>query len=199
MNSLCCGIFRVCSVAFLAAAFMVLFDLRAQEISPVETLKRRDIILQTLDRVPTIAARVSLVQNAIISGFDFERHSRLSVGKYWRELTQKEQDEFVLVMRKWTESRTLGKLSNRSDKTTYDQEDTRGRRSLVRTTLWYKGTKTLIDYKMELKLGHWLIYDMVIDGASVALANRDAFYRKISKSSCAELLSTLRMKTLETN
>ena len=102
-------------------------------------------------------------------------------------------------MRKWTESRTLGKLSNRSDKTTYDQEDTRGRRSLVRTTLWYKGTKTLIDYKMELKLGHWLIYDMVIDGASVALANRDAFYRKISKSSYAELLSTLRMKTLETN
>ena len=139
------------------------------------------------------------MQNAIISGFDFERHSRLSLGKYWRELTQKEQDEFVLVMRKWTESRTLGKLSNRSDKTTYDQEDTRGRRSLVRTTLWYKGTKTLIDYKMELKLGHWLIYDMVIDGASVALANRDAFYRKISKSSYAELLSTLRMKTLETN
>jgi hypothetical protein len=39
---------------------------------------------------------------------------------------------------------------------------------------------------------------MVIDGASVALANRDAFYKKISRSSYEELLSTLRAKTLET-
>ncbi len=192
-------IFRACIFALLAAATMLAARSYAQETSPVETLKKRDAALRALDGSTTVAARDSLVREAVVSGFDFERHSRISLGRYWRERTAAERDEFVSVLRRWTENRALGKLRKRSDETTYDGEETRGSRSLVRTTVWYKGTKTLVDYKMELKEENWLIYDMVIDGASVALANRDAFYKKISKSSYAELLSTLRAKTLETN
>ncbi len=197
MHSLRREIRRVCIVAPLVVASMLASGSYAQETSPIETLKHRDAALRTLDGSTTEAARDSLVHQAIVSGFDFERHSRISLGRYWRERTAAERDEFVSVLRQWTESRALDKLRKRSDSTTYDGEEIRGSRSLVRTTVWYKGTKTLVDYKMELKQGNWLIYDMVIDGASVALANRDAFYKKISKSSYAELLSTLRAKTLE--
>ncbi len=190
---------RVCFVASLAVVSMPASGSYAQETSPIETLKQRDSALRALDGSTTEAARDSLVRQAVVSGFDFERHSRISLGRYWRERTAAERDEFVSVLRQWTENRALDKLRKHSDRTTYDGEETRGSRSLVRTTVWYKGTKTLVDYKMELKQGNWLIYDMVIDGASVALANRDAFYKKISKSSYAELLSTLRAKTLESD
>ena len=185
-------------IAAWAAVSLLAFGSYAQVSSPIETLKRRDAALRALGGSATEAVRDSLVRQAVISGFDFERHSRISLGRYWRERTDAERDEFVSVLRQWTENRALDKLRKRSDKTTYDGEETRGSRSLVRTTVWYKGTKTLVDYKMELKQGDWLIYDMVIDGASVALANRDAFYKKIRQSSYAELLSTLRAKTLET-
>ena len=185
-------------MAAWAAVSLLALGSYAQVPSPTETLKQRDAALRALDGSTNEAVRDSLVRQAVVSGFDFERHSRISLGRYWRERTEAERDEFVSVLRQWTENRALDKLRKRSDETTYDGEETRGSRSLVRTTVWYKGTKTLVDYKMELKEGNWLIYDMVIDGASVALANRDAFYKKISKSSYADLLSTLRAKTLET-
>ncbi len=189
---------RTAGIAAWAAVSLLAFGSYAQVSSPIETLKRRDAALRALDESTTEAVRDSLVREAVVSGFDFERHSRISLGRYWRERTEAEQEEFVSVLRQWTENRALDKLRKRSDETSYDGEDTRGSRSLVRTTVWYKGTKTLVDYKMELKQGNWLIYDMVIDGASVALANRDAFYKKIRQSSYGELLSTLRAKTLET-
>ena len=189
----------VCIAVLFAVACLPATYGGAQEVSPVETLKNRDAALRALDGTTTEAERDSLVRQAVVSGFDFERHSRISLGRHWRERTPEERDEFVSVLRQWTENRALDKLRKRSDETTYDGEETRGNRSLVRTTVWYKGTKTLVDYKMELKQGNWLIYDMVIDGASVALANRDAFYKKIRQSSYAELLSTLRAKTLESD
>lgn len=189
---------RIACLAAWAAVSLPAFGSYAQVSSPVETLKRRDAALHAVDGSTTEAVRDSLVRRAVVSGFDFERHSRISLGRYWRERTAAEREEFVSVLRQWTENRALDKLRKRSDSTTYDGEETRGSRSLVRTTVWYKGTKTLVDYKMELKQGDWLIYDMVIDGASVALANRDAFYKKIRQSSYEELLGTLRAKTLET-
>lgn len=188
---------RMGPVAAWAAAALLAFGSYAQENSPIETLKRRDAALRALDGAATEAARDSLVRQAVVEGFDFERHSRISLGRHWRARTDAEREEFVSVLRKWTENRALDTLRKRSDKTTYDGEEIRGSRALVRTTVWYKGTRTLVDYKMELKSGDWLIYDMVIDGASVALANRDAFYKKISKTSYDELLNTLRAKTLE--
>ena len=189
---------RIACLAVWAAVSLPASGSYAQVSSPVETLKRRDAALRAVDGSTTEAVRDSLVRHAVVSGFDFERHSRISLGRYWRERTAAEREEFVSVLRQWTENRALEKLRKRSDNTTYDGEETRGSRSMVRTTVWYKGTKTLVDYKMELKQGDWLIYDMVIDGASVALANRDAFYKKIRQSSYEELLSTLRAKTLET-
>ncbi len=198
MRSLRREIRGMACIAAWAAVSLLAFGSYAQVSSPIETLKRRDAALRALGGSTTEAVRDSLVRQAVVSGFDFERHSRISLGRYWRERTDAERDEFVSVLRQWTENRALDKLRKRSDETTYDGEETRGSRSLVRTTVWYRGTKTLVDYKMELKQGDWLIYDMVIDGASVALANRDAFYKKIRQSSYAELLSTLRAKTLET-
>ncbi len=169
----------------------------AQEKSPIETLKLRDAMLQELDISKGNLIQEETMRRSIISGFDFKRHSRISLGKYWRNRTEEEQGEFVSVMRKWTEQKALDKLRKSSDKTDYDSQDVRGNQALVKTILWYKGIKTLVDYKMGLIKGKWLIYDMVIDGASIALANRDAFYQKINKSSYEELLSTLRLKILE--
>lgn len=167
-------------------------------LSPIETLKKRDATLQALLASTKTPETSPEVRKAIVESFDFMEHSRLSLGKYWTERTPKERAEFVDVMRQWTENRAVRKLLKRSEQTVYNGEEVTESRAVVKTTVLYKGTKTNVGYKMHLADGQWRIYDMVIDGASVALANRDAFYKKIRKTSYAELVKTLKEKTLET-
>lgn len=169
-----------------------------QDMTPTEVLKNRDAVLQKLTASMDTQEGDARIREAIVGSFDFERHSRISLGRYWKERSEAEQAEFIALMRDWTENRAIKKLLKRSDETTYEGEEVMGSKALVRTIVRYKGTRTLVDYKMEMSDGQWRIYDMVVDGASVALANRDAFYQKIKKSSYEELVSTLRAKTLET-
>jgi len=159
-----------------------------QDMYPTEVLKKRDATLQEL-----VASMDTAEGDAKI------RQSRISLGKYWKERSKVEQEEFTGIMRDWTENRAIKKLMKRSDITTYDSEELLGSKALVKTTVRYKGTRTLVDYKMQITDGQWVIYDMVVDGASVALANRDAFYKKIKKTSYEELVSILKAKTLETD
>lgn len=166
-------------------------------LSPIETLKKRDTVIQKFVASAPAPEQSPELRKAIVESFDFTEHSRLSLGKYWAERTPKEQTEFVDVMRAWTENRAVRKLLKRAEQTSYDGEEITESRAVVKTTVRYKGTKTSVDYKMRLADGQWRIYDMVIDGASVAMANRDAFYKKIRKTSYAELVKTLRNKTLE--
>jgi phospholipid transport system substrate-binding protein len=170
-----------------------------QNPSPTEILKRRDETLQKLAASVNTPQGEASVRQAIVESFDFREHSRISLGKYWKERTRAEQDEFVAVMRSWTENRAIKKMLKRSEKTTYASEEITGDLALVKTVVMYRNTKTLVDYKMRLNDGKWQIVDMYIDGASVALANRDAFYKKISKTSYQELVNTLKAKTLETS
>ena len=184
-------------------AAMVAFGLTwttAGAQTPTEALKQRDETLQKLALAMDTPEREVKVRQAIVNSFDFREHSRISLGKHWKKRTEAEQQEFIDVMREWTENRAIKKLLKRSEQTTYDSEERIGStKALVQTTVRYKGTKTYVEYKMKLDDGQWRIYDMVIDGASVALANRDAFYKKINKTSYEELVATLREKTLETS
>lgn len=187
-------------VAAMVALGLVWTTAGAQTPSPTEALKQRDGALQKLAASIDTPERDAKVRQAIVNSFDFSEHSRISLGKHWKKRTEAEQKEFIDVMREWTENRAIKKLLKRSEQTTYDSEELIGStKALVQTTVLYKGTKTYVEYKMKLDDGQWRIYDMIIDGASVALANRDAFYKKISKTSYKDLVATLREKTLETS
>ena len=187
------------SIAVLTVIGLAWTSVEAQSLSPTDVLKKRDETLQELATTKTPEGEAG-VRQAIVESFDFEEHSRISLGKHWKKRTRPEQEEFMAVMREWTENRAIKKLLKRSEQTTYDSEELIGStKALVKTTVRYKGTKTYVEYKMKLSDDRWRIYDMIIDGASVALANRDAFYKKINKTSYEELVSTLKEKTLETS
>jgi len=187
------------ALATMLVAFMVMGIASAQASSPTEMLKARDITLQKLAGVQS-EENDAKVRQAIVESFDFHEHSRISLGKHWKKRSTAEQEDFVSVMRDWTQNRAVKKLLKRSEQTIYEDEELIGSsKALVKTVVKYKGTRTYVEYKMKLSDGNWRIYDMIIDGASVALANRNAFYKKIKKTSYQDLVSTLREKTLETD
>ena len=188
------------SIVVLAVVGIGWTPIDAQTMSPTDFLKKRDKTLQQLASTSNTVDGEAGVRQAIVESFDFMEHSRISLGKHWKNRSSAEQEDFSDVMRAWTENRAIKKLLKRSEQTVYGSEELIGStKALVKTTVRYKGTKTYVEYKMKLSGGKWRIYDMIVDGASIALANRDAFYKKISKTSYGELVATLKQKTLETD
>ncbi len=188
------------SIAVLTVIGIARTSLEAQTMSPTDFLKKRDETLQQLASASNTADGKASVRQAIVESFDFMEHSRISLGKHWKKRSNAEQEDFTNVMREWTENRAIKKLLKRSEQTAYGSEELIGStKALVKTTVRYKGTKTYVEYKMKLSDGKWRIYDMIVDGASVALANRDAFYKKINKTSYEELVAILKQKSLETD
>ena len=188
------------SIAVLTVIGIARTSLEAQTMSPTNFLKKRDETLQQLVSASNTAEGEASVREAIVESFDFMEHSRISLGKHWKKRSNAEQEDFTNVMREWTENRAIKKLLKPSEQTVYGSENLIGStKALVKTTVRYKGTKTYLEYKMKLSGGKWRIYDMIVDGASVALANRDAFYKKINKTSYEELVAILKQKSLETD
>ena len=64
----------------------------------------------------------------------------------------------------------------------------------METVVHYKTEQSTIVYKLHLKDGEWLIYDMVIDDLSIARNNRSQFRKEIRKSSYEGMVKKLRDK-----
>ncbi|RMF61838.1 MAG: ABC transporter substrate-binding protein [Calditrichaeota bacterium] len=157
------------------------------EKSPVAILKARnkavESILKGTDDNITPATREKLkdVINGII---DFRELSRLALGKYWNERTEQEKKDFVNVFQQLIRNSSVKKLEiYKADRLEYQPAKINGTKAKV-TTIAYKGRKQVeITYKMHKVNGRWMVYDMVIDGASTARNYRDSFYKEIAKSS----------------
>ena len=63
-----------------------------QDMYPTEVLKKRDATLQELVASMDTAEGDAKIRQAIVGSFDFERHSSISLGKYWKERSKVEQE-----------------------------------------------------------------------------------------------------------
>lgn len=167
----------------------------------IDMLKERDNAIRAIARStsgPLSAANQEKLKGIVGDAFDYEELSRQSLGKYWAERTPAEQKEFVGLYRKLIEkSYADPKLYRKVEKIAYDGAEVVDSMATVRTTVVYKGEKSVIKYVMRRVGDRWLITDMVIDDVSVVRNNRQNFYKEIAKSSYAGLLSKLKKKLAE--
>ncbi|MDP6037593.1 MAG: ABC transporter substrate-binding protein [Candidatus Latescibacteria bacterium] len=164
-------------------------------------VKERDQAIQDIVRsetkgeTPEERAKLKAIVGDL---FDFETFSKESLGRDWAERTEAELKEFVDVNRQLIERNYADpKLYTKADKIDYTGVEVEDTASLVKTVVHYKRETSLIDYKLHLVDGKWLIYDMVIDDLSVARSNRSQFRREIRKSSFAGLMDKLKKKLKE--
>jgi phospholipid transport system substrate-binding protein len=167
----------------------------------LEMVKGRDQAIQDIVRsetkgeTPEERAKLKTIVGDL---FDFETFSKESLGRYWAERTEAERKEFVDVNRQLIERNYADpKLYTKADKIDYTGVEIENSNSLVKTVVHYKRETSLVDYKLHLVDGKWLIYDMVIDDLSVARSNRSQFRKEIRKSSFAGLMAKLKKKLKE--
>lgn len=130
--------------------------------------------------------------------FDYGRFSQLSLGRYWKERTQNEQNEFTDLCRRLTEKNYADpKLYTKSEKIDYIGVEMNSTEAVVQTEVHYKGEMSSLDYKMHKVEAGWLIYDMVVDDLSITRSNRAQFRKEIRKSSYEGLVQKLKDKLIE--
>jgi phospholipid transport system substrate-binding protein len=138
---------------------------------------------------------VELAEAKVLPHFDFERMTRLAVGRNWQQATPEQKQaltkEFrTLLVR--TYSTSLSQYRNQ----TIDVKPTKmaagDKEATVKTAVIQQGGPPIpIDYAMEKMDSGWKVYDVMIDGASLVTTYRGSFNDQIQKTGIDGLIKTL--------
>ena len=158
----------------------------------------REIVLAHPDTLP--AADRNRVQALINEAFDFRELARLSLGDHWSERSDEERREFVRLFRAIIERRNFDLFVryHREGRIAYTSEELdEAGRTVVRAEVPLRRETRQIAYflhrpQTDAGKGAWRIYDLAVDGAGTAAANRRSYSRYIARHSYPELLDALR-------
>jgi phospholipid transport system substrate-binding protein len=139
---------------------------------------------------------VELAEQKVLPHFDFERMTRLAVGRNWSQASDAQKQALVKEFRTLlvrTYSSSLSQYRNQ----TIDVKPTKiaatDKEATVRSAVIQQGGPPIpIDYSMEkTDAGDWKVYDVVIDGASLVTTYRGTFNDQIQKGGVDGLVKTL--------
>jgi phospholipid transport system substrate-binding protein len=138
---------------------------------------------------------------AIISeAFDFQTMARETLGGQWAKLTPAQQAEFVGLFGTLFE-RSYNRLVLRflgERRTAYGAASVDGRQAIVQTTLISRSAAKLpVEYHLTAIGPRWAIYDVVIDGVSLAANYRAQFAKILRTASFNALVQRMREKIAE--
>lgn len=138
---------------------------------------------------------VALAEQKVLPHFDFTRMTRLAVGRGWSQATPEQRTaltgEFrTLLVR--TYSNSLSQYRNQKIDVKPLQAAPSDDDVLVRTAVIQEGGPPIpIDYRMEKTPKGWMVYDVVIDGASLVTTYRGSFNEQIQRGGIDGLVKTL--------
>jgi phospholipid transport system substrate-binding protein len=136
-----------------------------------------------------------LAEQKVLPHFDFERMTRLAVGRNWSQANDGQKQALVKEFRTLlvrTYSSSLSQYRNQ----TIDVKPTKvapaDKEATVRSAVIQQGGPPIpIDYTMEKADSGWKVYDVVIDGASLVTTYRGTFNDQVQKGGIDGLVKTL--------
>jgi phospholipid transport system substrate-binding protein len=171
--------------------------------APTEQLKQRvDEVVKVVDD-PALkdktAERRAAIRKIAEDVFDYRDAARRALGPHWTARTPQEQEEFARLFADVLDRAYVGKIDlYQGEKVSYTGETIDGDTATVKTRIvTKKGTEVPIDYRMHLKDGRWLVYDVIIEGVSLVSNYRNQFNKVVQTESYQALVDKLRSKDSE--
>lgn len=191
----------LCLGMFLAA---VSLSVRAEVIAPDALVKNTaqevlDIVKKDKDiRAGDKKKVLGLVEAKVLPNFDFERMTRLAVGKSWRAATPEQRTAMVTEFRNLL-VRTYTNAFTRYQDQTIDVKPLRmpagADEATVRTAIIKQGAQPItVDYEMEKTENGWKVFDLVVEGVSLVTTYRSTFAEQIAQSGIDGLIKMLESK-----
>jgi phospholipid transport system substrate-binding protein len=179
------------SVSLLASS-LASFGLANAETTPDALVK------QTADEVLTIIKNdkdiqsgnqqklYALIEEKILPNFDFDRVSRMVLGKNWKAATPEQQASFQKEFRSLllrTYSSALGKYKNQVIEYKPLRVEPDAKNVSVKTQVLQAGGQPVaVDYSLVKSENGWKVYDIVIENVSLVTNYRSQFSDEIRQN-----------------
>jgi phospholipid transport system substrate-binding protein len=138
---------------------------------------------------------VQLAEQKVLPHFDFERMTRLAVGRNWNTATAEQKQALIKEFRTMlvrTYSSSLSQYRNQTIEVKPTKVGANEKEATVRTAVIQQGGPPIpIDYAMEKMDSGWKVFDVIIDGASLVTTYRGTFNDQVQKGGIDGLLKTL--------
>ena len=135
------------------------------------------------------------IEEIIRHRVSYEQMAQRALGVPWKQLTDTERQEFVRLFVQLLRDRFANKIDQYHE-VIYLFEQREGSCAEVRTKLIGPKVDTWLDFRLGNKSGDWLVYDVVIDGASIVKNYHAQFARIIRDESYAGLVEKMKHRVL---
>ena len=195
--------------AWLLVAFAVAFSGQMavaapnpQDPPPVFVQAVADELLSVLKADPAVrnqdVARINeIVQANVMPYVNFEKTTRLSAGKHWRDATPEQRAALVEAFRSTlvrTYAGALSKIDNGTTMTVLTFRGDENAKDVVVPSSVVQGTNVQpirIDYRLEKTPEGWRIYDLNVENIWLIQNYRGQFSQEINRSGIDGLIAAL--------
>lgn len=179
-------------------------------ISHAEGLPPQELVQKTADDVLLILKTdkdiqdnkekiYQLAEEKILPNFDFERVSRLVLGKAWRKVDDNQKNQFktefkTLLLR--TYAVALGKYKDQQIEYKPLRMNPEDAIASVKTSIIQSGAQPIsVDYTLaKIEDGSWKVFDITIENVSLVTNYRSQFASEIKNNGIDSLISKLAEK-----
>ncbi len=188
-------------VAFLAA--LVLSHAYADAPSPDELVRKLAAEMTSAVRSdpdlqnPGSVKISDFVQKNIVPRFDFERITQIAMGRNWAKANPAEQKQIVAEFSKLltrTYSNAIATLKDLDVEVKSTRVVAPNADVTVKTQMIGRPQPVAIDYSLINGPGGWRVYDVSVEGISLAAAYRDEFAGLVAQSGVSGLIDALKKK-----
>ena len=146
----------------------------------------------------TAEGKVDRVMEVAKEGFDFREMSKRVLGKHWKEISSKEQNEFVELFTELLKYAYVSQMDNYTNqKVEYGNQRIRGKRAEVQTVVVSGDREIPVFYIMMLRGEQWKVYDVVVEGVSLIRNYLEQFQEILRKDDFGGLTQQLKNKIVE--
>ena len=134
-----------------------------------------------------------LATDILVPHVDMYRVSRLVLGKYWRRASREQRLRFSKEFRRMlvrTYASALKQFRGQADIDFLPMRDAPGADNvIVNTKIAHAGAQPVsVSYRMHLRRGQWLVYDVKVEGVSLVTNYRSSFSHQIRQKGLDHLI-----------
>ena len=143
------------------------------------------------------AERRRQIKHVVRDRVSYEEMAKRALGQPWPELTNIQRKEFVALFVQLLRDTFAGRIDEYTgEQVLYLSEQQEEQFAEVKTKLTGDKTDTLLDFRLANRFGNWLVYDVVIDGASIVGNYHAQFTSIIRDLTYPGLVKRMKEKTL---
>lgn len=141
--------------------------------------------------------RRQAIERIIMQRVSYEEMAKRSLGTPWTELPEADRREFVELFVQLLRDNFAGRISEHSAAAvSYLSEQQEAHFAEVKTHLKNPKVDTRVDFRLFLQSEEWLVYDVVVDGASIVSNYRAQFTNIIRDVSYVGLVKKMKQNAV---